>query len=431
MSLNGQCIQGLAYVPGQARGQLSHDTSASDADTILVLHQDQLAGLTAGATGVIVIAGAPLSHAMIRLLGLGLPAVSIDAELADILQPGTEVLLDGSHGIVTIAPDGEHADLLPPAAPKPGQPVHSSDGIPVQLFASVRDAGAATHSVASGATAIGLVRSEFFQPDDGRTPDQAWYLAQFRALCEASQPLPVTFRLLDISPDKRPAWLPATAGTSATLGLHGARLFSTGPVHDVVEAQLQAIGVLAGEYPLRVILPYLTRHEELAHWAGWARHFLPPSVALGAMIETPASALDLGRWFDRADFLAVGCNDLMQCLFAADRDRAELAAYLDPYAPQLYRLLRQMAEAAGDQLDQVQLCGVLPQLQGVLPILLGLGYRAFSVDPVHIPYLARTISQLRVRDAQQLARQICQARHGSEVMALLGLPLMPYQPFVC
>ena len=132
--------------------------------------------------------------------------------------------------------------------------------------------------------------------------------------------------------------------------------------------------------------------------------------------------MDMAHCSDTADFVAIGCNDLMQGLFAADRDRPELASYLDPYAPLLYRFLRQLAEAADEQLQRVQLCGVLPQLQGVLPVLLGLGYRAYSVDAVHIPYLARIIGGLQSTHADQLAARICAARTSREVRALLGLP---------
>ena len=42
-------------------------------------------------------------------------------------------------------------------------------------------------------------------------------------------------------------------------------------------------------------------------------------VPVGAMAESPAGALDLEEWLRVADFASIGCNDLMQCLFAADR----------------------------------------------------------------------------------------------------------------
>jgi phosphoenolpyruvate-protein kinase (PTS system EI component) len=111
----------------------------------------------------------------------------------------------------------------------------------------------------------------------------------------------------------------------------------------------------------------------------------------------------------------------MQCLFAADRDLPELSAHLDPYAPVLYRFLRQAAEAAGENLGNVQLCGLLPQMPGVLPVLLGMGYSAFSVEPMMIPYLARITAETSQSQAQVLVDEICAAKESREVRELLGL----------
>jgi len=125
---------------------------------------------------------------------------------------------------------------------------------------------------------------------------------------------------------------------------------------------------------------------------------------------------------DRAAFVALGCNDLMQTLFAADWDQPRLRRYLDPYAPVLYRFLGQVAASAEGRLDRVQVCGLLPQIRGVLPLLLGLGYRAFSVDTVMIPWLARVVRTTRLSDARALVERACLSRNARELRALLNLP---------
>jgi phosphoenolpyruvate-protein kinase (PTS system EI component) len=112
----------------------------------------------------------------------------------------------------------------------------------------------------------------------------------------------------------------------------------------------------------------------------------------------------------------------MQCLFAADRDIAELRHYLDPYSPELYRFLQQAAESAAGNIDRVQVCGLLSQFPGVLPVLTGLGFRNFSVAPAVIPHLAATIRQFDPEQANRLARQICAARDSQQVRKLLNLP---------
>jgi hypothetical protein len=87
----------------------------------------------------------------------------------------------------------------------------------------------------------------------------------------------------------------------------------------------------------------------------------------------------------------------------------------------LYRLLRQVAQALPGELDRVQVCGVLPQLPGVLSILLGMGYRAFSVDAGVIPYLAHRVRQTSVAEAQELAADVCSARESRQVAKTIGV----------
>jgi phosphoenolpyruvate-protein kinase (PTS system EI component) len=138
------------------------------------------------------------------------------------------------------------------------------------------------------------------------------------------------------------------------------------------------------------------------------------------MAETPAAVLDLAGWGDLVDFLSIGTNDLIQYYFGADRDEPTLSNILDPYAPVLYRLLRQIADAAADYRDEIRLCGVLPRLPGALPILVGLGFRYFSVDPIWIPYLAEALQSLSLNDTKALACRVCACRDSKEVVEMLG-----------
>lgn len=231
----------------------------------------------------------------------------------------------------------------------------------------------------------------------------------------------VTIRLLDVAPDKPPRWLPQARGLLRPFGMQSARLFDTEPVRTVLRHQLAALGQLAGRHAFEVLVPFVGSREELLRWTGLVRESLPQGVPVGAMLESPAAVLDMGNWHDAVDFFAIGSNDLMQCLFATDRDEPQLGTAVSPHAPVLYRVLGQALAAAGGYRERVRLCGVLPRLPGVLPVLLGLGYRRFSVDPVWIPYLARDLAALQLSDAEALAWEVRAAREPARVRALLGM----------
>ena len=331
------------------------------------------------------------------------------------------VSVDGAAGRVATGPVSSPLPLVPPA-PEAGKPVLSADGIPVRLCASIRSVEAGRRAVTAGAAAIGLVRTEFLAHEEKAPPGTEFFARAFVELCRAAMPLQVTMRLVDLAPDKMPAWMPHQEMRGGALGLQGVRLFDRDPVRGVVEAQLRTLAELVGRFDLRVLIPYLAHHEDLRHWGSAVRRALPEGAPVGAMVETPSGALCLAEWLYSADFVAVGCNDLMQCLFGADRDRPELRQYLDPYAPPLYRLLQRMAQDAAPRLADVQLCGVLSQLAGVLPVLLGLGYRVFSVDPVWIPWLAQTVRSTVIADAPVLAADVCACIESSEVRKRLGVP---------
>jgi phosphoenolpyruvate-protein kinase (PTS system EI component) len=421
-------ITGMPYVPGKAQGRLQTGTQTISPDSIVILRQSGLTALPARPAGIVVVDAAPFSHAMIALLGTGIPAIVISAHQAALLEEGAPVVLDGTRG--TLSSGGAVEAPRPSLAlPVAGQPVLTSDGVAVQLHASVSSVLAIRQARYSGAGAIGLVRTEYFLPTSGAVPDVAFYRDVLTRVCEAADPLAVTVRLLDLAADKLPAWAESdNAGTGGELGLQGVRLYGVPVVRRVLLAQLAALDGMDERFTLRVLIPYLVRLEELQYWRDAIGRHLSRPLLTGAMVETPVAALDIANWLASCDFLAIGCNDLMQCLFAANRDRVEVRHYLDPCAPPLFRFFRQMAEAAAGELHRVQLCGLLPQLPGVLPVLVGMGYRSFSVDATLIPHLAETLRARTVPGMQGLANEVCAAKTSGEITEITCCSRPPFLP---
>jgi phosphoenolpyruvate-protein kinase (PTS system EI component) len=239
----------------------------------------------------------------------------------------------------------------------------------------------------------------------------------------AAAPLDVTLRLIDIAADKLPAWMRASGQRVSVLGRQGIRLFGDEPLRGVMSAQLDALKETVAKERVKLLVPYVTTLDEMRE----IRDVISSRVdrPIGAMIETPAAAMEIADQLEIADFVALGTNDLMQSLFAADRDDPALQHYLDAYAPFLYCFLKQIAKEAGSQLQRVQVCGLLSQLPGVFPVMLGLGFRAFSVDAAYIPYLASIVSKTHLNEASVLAREVCQMKRSSAVRTLLGVDAAP------
>ncbi|MET0087612.1 MAG: putative PEP-binding protein [Sedimenticola sp.] len=402
------------YVPGFAQGPVSHDPEREGAITVI---SGSALPLDTRPAGVVVVDGAMFSHPMLELLAKGIPTVIMSAGQAAGLDEGQMVLLDGYKGSVTSLSAGISADANPPVAPKPGEAIMTADGVAVALRATVRSAAGAARAKNLGAQSIGLVRTEYLEPEAGRVPDSAFYRQVFGELFAAADPLDVTLRLIDIAADKFPAWISGTRRRGGALGEQGARLFLDEPLRSVVSAQLDGLARSTATQRVKLLVPYITTLEEMRQLKEWIGSRL--DLPVGAMIETPAAALDIAGHLEIADFAALGTNDLMQCLFAADRDDPALQHYLDPYSPMLYRFLAQIAGEAGEKLPLLQVCGLLSHLPGVLPVMMGLGFRNFSVGAPYIPYLAMTVRETNTSEATALAEDVCRLKERSAVSALL------------
>ena len=409
-------IRGMGFVPGIVRGKLTRDPATRG---VLLAGHKILQGLSTSPGGCVLLDPAPFSHTSISLLSRGIPTVIVGAEEASQLYEGLEVVLDGASGrVLPLATDDADLTPFPPPAPRN---LRTLDGELVIMRASVRSVEAVHLARERGVAAIGLVRTEFLLPDAGVTPDRVFYTEAFEAVLEAAHPLPVTFRLLDLAADKHPSWASALPDTGP-LGLHGSRLYRHPVVRAVVEAQLQALGPLSRRFTVGLLVPNVDSVEQFQRRRASVNAALSdPTVSVGAMLETAGAALAVDRFLAATDLAGFGLNDLMQSLFGADRDLPAVRAHLDPYAPALYRFLRLTAELAGADVNRVQLCGILPQLPGVLPVLLGLGYRTFSVDVAHAPYLARTLATRSAAEDRGLADAVCAAASGHAVADLLGV----------
>ncbi len=213
-------LQVTPFVPGIARGILCRGIIESR-DSILIVTHGELKIFESRPAGFVVVDGAPFSHPMIRLFGLGIPTVMVSAAAAMKLEEGREVIVDGARGSI-IWPAAsytfpEDTTEVPVVSEAPA----TADSVQIALRASASGDETVVHAVEKGASAIGLVGSEFLIPEDGRLPDTAFYKNVLGRLCNIAWSLPVTVRLLDLAVDKPPPWLEPVAGMMGTLGPAG------------------------------------------------------------------------------------------------------------------------------------------------------------------------------------------------------------------
>ena len=209
----------------------------------------------------------------------------------------------------------------------------------------------------------------------GRASDE--HQAALRPVLGVLPGRPVTVRLLDFTNDKVPPFLRGRGdGSSLALLLeHGAAL----------DAQLRAVLAAGRGVDLRLMLPMVTRPEELervrarlgqaARAVGADR--LPP---LGAMLELPAAIDALPELVGVADFFSLGTNDLTASTLGLDRSDPRLTPALAT-DPAVLRMVRRAVLLCGGAGRPLSLCGDAGSDPLAFARLLSVGVRTFSVAP--------------------------------------------------
>ena len=141
------------------------------------------------------------------------------------------------------------------------------------------------------------------------------------------------------------------------------------------------------------------------------------------MIEAPSLLFQLDELLSRVDFISVGSNDLLQFLFAADRDNPRVSDRFDPLSPAALRVLMRIADQANAAGVPATVCGEIAGRPLEAMTLIALGYRSLSMPPASIGPVKAMLLSL---DAGVLRRAIlplvqelgCNRTLRSEIAAL-------------
>jgi phosphoenolpyruvate-protein kinase (PTS system EI component) len=205
------------------------------------------------------------------------------------------------------------------------------------------------------------------------------------------------------------------------LGLRGVRTSLWRP--DLLRVQLAAILRVSPARNIRILVPMVTDAAEIRAVRSAIQDLrremhIDAQVPVGAMIETPASALLAAELAHVVDFFSIGTNDLTQYVLAMDREHSELAARIDGLHPAVLKMIALTAQAAEGLNRPVAVCGGLASDPAAVPILLGLGIRELSIVPAMIPQLKALIRTMTLDACAELARRALQAGSAEEVRAL-------------
>ena len=389
--------------------------------------------------GVVLEEAGASSHIAIVARALGIPAVSDLPNITEIVEQGDAIIVDGVTGEVQLRPppdmEASYAEKARLRARRQDQyralrdlPGVTADGVGIGLHMNAGLLIDMPHLSETGAQSIGLFRTELQFMLASRFPRLGAQEAVYRSVLDAAGERPVTFRTLDIGGDKVLPYMRGLEEENPALGWRAIRIGLDRPA--LLRTQLRAMLRAAAGRELRIMIPMVSTVGEFAA----ARNLLqmelafadrsgrerPRDIKFGVMVEVPALLWQIDEIAAEADFLSVGSNDLMQYLYAADRDNKRVAGRFDPLSPGFLRALKTIADAGARHRKPVTVCGEMGGRPLETMALIGLGYRNFSMAATAIgPMKAMVLSLDAGAATEGLAAMLTAPDHRDSLRASL------------
>ena len=353
--------------------------------------------------GFITDVGGQNSHTAIVARSLDIPAAVGMSQASMLIDQDDWLIIDGDAGVVIANPSAlvleqyrERQTAMQRARKKLGKlkktPAVTKCGTPITLLANIELPEDCAFALESGASGVGLFRSEFlFMGRAHKIPTEDEQFEAYRNTVQSMKGRVVTIRTLDIGADKPLDQSDHTALNPA-LGLRAIRYCLAEP--QLFLTQLRAILRASAFGKVRILIPMLAHAFEIDQslaMIAQAKASLreegvkfDDDVEVGAMIEIPAAALALPMFVKRMDFLSIGTNDLIQYTLAIDRVDYEVAHLYNPLHPAVLQLIS-MTIAAGHKAGiDVAVCGEMAGDVKLTRLLLGMGLREFSMHPAQL-----------------------------------------------
>ena len=377
-----------------------------------------------GLKGVVLEEGSVGSHAAIVARALAIPLIINAKRITTEALNGDPILVDGEQGIVHLRPEENVAKAF-------------RDKIAMQAaaqerYASIRDKPAETlcgtritlemnaglmadlpSLPSSGAEGVGLFRTELQFLTRNQVPRRGELAALYSRVMDAAGGKRVVFRTLDIGSDKVLPYMKRPEEPNPALGWRAIRVGLDKP--GVMRMQLQALIRAAQGRPLSVMFPFVAQLEEFTEARDHLLremdreaalgHILPGTLKIGAMLETPSLAFAPRQFFEMADFVSIGGNDLKQFFFAADRENEQVRRRYDTLNVSFLNFLEMIVTRCAETETDLSFCGEDAGRPLEALCFAAMGLRKLSMRPASIGPVKSLLRRVDLRELRAVIRE--------------------------
>ena len=382
--------------------------------------------------------GGKTAHSAIMARSLELPAVVGIKGVLNEVKEGETVIMDGEEGELFLDPSPELiaeyvAKKEKLAAEKEelkkliSEEAVTTDGRKVDIWGNIGSPNDVDAVIASGATGIGLYRTEFLFMNSDHFPTEEEQYEAYKVVVQKMQGKPVTIRTMDIGGDKELPYLDLPKEMNPFLGYRAIRISLENK--DMFKTQLKAI-LRASHYgQIKIMYPMISSVneirkaneilEECKNELDEIGQLFDRNIKAGIMVETPSTAIIAYKFAKEVDFFSIGTNDLTQYFLAVDRGNEMVSALYNSFNPAVLEAIQKVIDAAHNAGISVSMCGEFAGDKKATKLLLGMGLDSFSMSASSTLQVKKIIRSSSYAEAQKYRDIILQQDTPAEVLEKL------------
>jgi phosphotransferase system enzyme I (PtsI) len=407
---------------------VAHDISPADA---LHFKNHKYAAFVTDGGGV-------TSHTAILSRSLNIPSIVALQNARTLIRDNDLIIVDGSQGVVIVNPTleiqkyykslqdswSDEQEKLQRIKTKKSI---TKDGALIHLFANIEVPNDIISVNASGATGVGLFRTEFLFMNRQDMPDEEEQFQAYKKVAEAMGKRPVTIRTLDSGADKQTALNNKKVSPNPALGLRAIRLCLSEP--KIFMTQLRAILRASQFGNIKILFPMLSSISELRQTklllerakASLRKDKVKfnEKILIGGMIEIPAAAISADIFAQELDFLSIGTNDLIQYALAIDRTDDAVSHLYNPLHPAVLKLIALTIKSAHKYKKSIAVCGEMAGEPKLTKLLIGMGVEQLSMHPSHILSVKEQVLNSSIKNIKTSVLRLLNLNEVDKIETLL------------
>ena len=382
--------------------------------------------------------GGVTSHTAILSRSLNIPSIVALQNARTLIRDNDLIIVDGAQGVVIVNPTLEIQNYYKTLqdswsdAQEKLQRIKTKksitkDGALIHLFANIEVPNDIISVNVSGATGIGLFRTEFLFMNRQDMPDEEEQFQAYKRVAEAMGKRPVTIRTLDSGADKQTALNNKKISPNPALGLRAIRLCLSEP--KIFMIQLRAILRASQFGNIKILFPMLSSISELRQTklllerakASLRKDKIKfnEKILIGGMIEIPAAAISADIFAQELDFLSIGTNDLIQYALAIDRTDDAVSHLYNPLHPAVLKLIALTIKSAHKYKKSIAICGEMAGEPKLTKLLIGMGVEQLSMHPSHILSVKQQVLNSSIKNIKPSVLRLLNLNEVDKIETLL------------